>query len=360
MRLILAISLALVFITPARAQSTAFTYQGKLTSNAQPAEGNHDFRFRLYDAATGGTQIGTTQCTDNLSVTGGVFTATIDFGQQYITTGQRFLEIEVRADTGLNCSNLAGFVTLVPRQAVTPAPSATHAMTAFALAAADGSPSNAVVVDSVGKLGVGTATPTHIVHIANIEPTIALQDTYASGGAGGQQVGYISYRDNTNTLRGWEGFGTVGDPDFSIVNARPSGDIVFNPFSGNVGVGTASPTAKLEVHGSVKLGNAGEFFAIKSPMNDRILRGFINANGTINTAQSSTGFTITHTLTGVYTINFNQPFTSPPTLVVGAAAPCCKPQHNGVSATSAFVHVNSVDSPFVNVDSPFTFIIIGQ
>ena len=32
---------------------TAFTYQGRLTDGGSPADGEYDFRFRLYDAASG-------------------------------------------------------------------------------------------------------------------------------------------------------------------------------------------------------------------------------------------------------------------------------------------------------------------
>ena len=38
-------------------QSTAFTYQGRLSANGQPADGNYDLAFRLFDAAEGGTQV---------------------------------------------------------------------------------------------------------------------------------------------------------------------------------------------------------------------------------------------------------------------------------------------------------------
>jgi hypothetical protein len=38
--------------------STAFTYQGFLRDNGQPANGNYDLRFALFDSANGGNQIG--------------------------------------------------------------------------------------------------------------------------------------------------------------------------------------------------------------------------------------------------------------------------------------------------------------
>ena len=50
------------------AQSTAFTYQGSLDDGGAPASGLHDFRFRLFSVASGGTPIGSTLCVDNVSV----------------------------------------------------------------------------------------------------------------------------------------------------------------------------------------------------------------------------------------------------------------------------------------------------
>src|SRR5262245_11961878 len=196
--------------TTAHAQPTAFTYQGQLSDGGVPANGLHDFRFRLFDAASGGAQVGTAQCVDNLLVTGGAFTATVDFGNQFTTPAPRFIEVDVRRDTGLNCSNGAGFTTLTTRQLIAAAPLATHAKSAFSLDAANGSIANAVFVDNAGRVGIGTTAPTHSVHIASAAPTLALQDTDSSGSSGGQQVGYVSYRDSGNVERGWVGYGSAG------------------------------------------------------------------------------------------------------------------------------------------------------
>ncbi len=338
----------------ALAQSTAFTYQGKLNNNAQPAEGTHDFRFKLFDAATGGTQIGTTQCVDNLSVTGGVFTATIDFGQQYITTGQRFLEIEVRKDTGLNCSNVGGFVVLAPRQPVTPTPTAQHAKTAFALAAADGSPSNAVIVDNAGNVGIGTAAPIHNLHVAKLGgipaggPVILLQDT----GGNSTQSGYLDFRNGSGTETAWVGFGTPGDADFSIINARPSGDIVLNPFSGNVGIGTPSPTAKLQVNGDIRLGPAGQYRATAGEENLRIVRGTVDGNGQI---LAGTGYTVTHPSSGTYHITFSTPFASRPSITVSSIS-WFVGSVDGESADGFFANVSQKETSW---NFPFNFIAVG-
>src|SRR5688572_28715495 len=170
--LTLAVALAFVALVhrPAHAQGTVFTYQGQLDNGGSPANGPHDFLFHLFDAAAGGLQIGSTVCVDNVSIIDGVFTVELDFGQQFATTAQRHLEIEVRSDTGLPCGDVTGFVALSPRQRVTAAPMASHAGSAFTLAAADGSPGNAVFVDNDGKVGVGTTSPAMQLHIRGAAP----------------------------------------------------------------------------------------------------------------------------------------------------------------------------------------------
>ncbi len=316
-------------------QSTAFTYQGELKSGGTPASGLHDFRFRLFDTATGGTQVGTQLCADNIQVADGEFTAQLNFGQAFVSTAPRFLEIEVRSDTGLNCANASGFVVLAPRQPVTPAPRATSASVANALGSPDGLRPSAVIVDNSGRVGVGTAAPTHTVHVASAEPTLALQDTDSAGTAGGQQVGYVSYRDNGNVERAWVGFGSPGDPDFSVINARPGGDIVLRPFFGNVGintavpaamldvggsglfsgslgVGTNSPSAKLDVRGDIRLGPTGQFLAPAGEENLRIIRGRVARNGV---RLSGIGFTSTRISQGHLSITFTTPFSGTPTVV---------------------------------------------
>ncbi len=100
---------------------TGFTYQGRLQDGISPARGAHDFRFTLYDALTGGTQVGgLVQVTQTPSE--GLFTVILDFGASAFTGAARYLEIAVRpADVG-------GFTTLTPRQPITPAPYALYAL----------------------------------------------------------------------------------------------------------------------------------------------------------------------------------------------------------------------------------------
>ena len=279
---------ALALASIAQAQSTAFTYQGELKQGGNNASGPYDIRFRLFDAALGGTQLGTTQCLDNVSVIDGKFTATIDFGQQFAATGSRFLEIDVRSDTGLSCANTTGYSLLGPRQLVTAAPMAIHAKSAFALDAADGVPANAVFVDNAGKIGIGTTAPTHSVHIATVGPTLALQDTSAAA----QQAGYISYRDNANIERAWVGYGTAGSPDFTVLNARAGGDLVLRTIGGggcvvlpsdSLGIGTAAPFTSLHITKVGGVGVGGPAITLQDTGGNGTQSGFLsfrNGSGT--------------------------------------------------------------------------------
>ena len=76
---------------PASAQplSTAFTFQGKLDTAGSPVSGPYDFKFTLYDAATGGTQLGPQLCSDNLPLLNGLVMVQLDFGSQFVGQ-QRF------------------------------------------------------------------------------------------------------------------------------------------------------------------------------------------------------------------------------------------------------------------------------
>src|SRR5438067_3685687 len=64
----------------ASAQTTSFTYQGRLTDGGIVANGNYDLQFTLWDNLSGGAQIGSTQTVNTVLVVNGVFTITLDFG----------------------------------------------------------------------------------------------------------------------------------------------------------------------------------------------------------------------------------------------------------------------------------------
>lgn len=117
--LILGLTLALVATT--FAQSTSFTYQGKLTDNSVAANGTYQMQFGLYDGSN--AQIGST-VNAVVPVANGIFTVTLDFGTGAFPGAGRFLQINVLSPT------TSTFIPLTPRQPFTSAPYSVRSLSA--------------------------------------------------------------------------------------------------------------------------------------------------------------------------------------------------------------------------------------
>ena len=128
-----ALLLALACAGQASAQTTAFTYQGRLTANGLPANGTYELRFDLRDAPTAGTAVGTAVNNSGVAVSNGVFTVTVDFGAGAFTGANRWLEIGVRTN-----GSVSAYAVLTPRQPVTSAPYAVQAVNAQTAASVTG------------------------------------------------------------------------------------------------------------------------------------------------------------------------------------------------------------------------------
>lgn len=160
------------------AQTTAFTYQGRLTDNGLPATGLYDLQFSLHDADSAGSTYGDPFTSANTPVTNGLFTVMLDFGASMFTGAARWLEIGVRpGGSGTN------FTILALRQPITATPYALHAAGATTASSAAsvppgtitgamlapgavsvlGSPNglitNAIQVGTNGFVGIGTNQP---------------------------------------------------------------------------------------------------------------------------------------------------------------------------------------------------------
>jgi len=160
--------------TSADAQvTTSWTYQGELQDSDAPANGDYDFQFRLFNAATGNVQVGPVLCSDNLAVQEGRFSTQLDFGSVY-TGGRLFLEIAVRMDSGLNCASPAGFTTIGPRQEVTIAPYAGYALGAASAATAT------TATNAVGLNGQNAAYYLQRTNHSGNLPSTALSGSYSA------------------------------------------------------------------------------------------------------------------------------------------------------------------------------------
>jgi hypothetical protein len=117
--------LAAALASPLRADpvGSGFTYQGRLAQAGSAYDGAADFRFRLYDAANGGTQIGTELIVNGVTLEGGLLQVDLDFGASAFAGEGRWLEIDVAAPSGSGT-----FTTLAPRQPLMPVPYAQFAL----------------------------------------------------------------------------------------------------------------------------------------------------------------------------------------------------------------------------------------
>src|SRR6266850_1478508 len=128
----IAIGLMLFLLTTATAfaQTTSFTYQGRLMDGGTPANGTYEIQFSLWDATAGGTQqpqpAPVTITRSNVQVSAGSFSVqpALDFGATAFPGADRYLEISVRR------SGVDPFATLSPRQQITSTPYAIRSLTA--------------------------------------------------------------------------------------------------------------------------------------------------------------------------------------------------------------------------------------
>jgi hypothetical protein len=115
---------AFVFLAlAARAQTTAFTYQGQLDSSNAPVTGVYDFRFQIYNASS--VVVAGPLTNAPVGVTNGLFTVTLNFGASVFDGSTRSLEIGVRGYGDTNA-----YAVLSPRQTLTSVPYAIQAINA--------------------------------------------------------------------------------------------------------------------------------------------------------------------------------------------------------------------------------------
>src|SRR5262245_29749306 len=74
------LGMALGWMNFASAQTTAFTYQGKLIDDCCPATGYYDLTFKVFDGpGTISGQLGTAFTTNAVPVTNGLFVVSLNF-----------------------------------------------------------------------------------------------------------------------------------------------------------------------------------------------------------------------------------------------------------------------------------------
>jgi hypothetical protein len=191
------------------AQTTAFTYQGKLTDAANPANGSYDLQFKLFDALSGGTQQGASVTLENVAVANGIFTVQLDFGAAAFPGAARWLEIGVRPGT-----STGAFTTLTPRQPINATPYAMHSVASDGLSEA--------CVNCVTSAQIQTVDGSQVTGAIPIESVPTGSENYiqnatvarGNGKNGGQPAASFDIGGNGNvggnlTVVGQTGLGTT-------------------------------------------------------------------------------------------------------------------------------------------------------
>jgi hypothetical protein len=98
---------------------------------------------------------------------------------------------------------------------------------------------------------------------------------------------------------------------FNYTNATPRHMCLQDLPGANVGIGTATPAAKLDVRGDIRLGSTGQLRAPGAEENLRIIRGALDYDGAI---LRGSGFSAQRLDVGKYRVTFDTPFSSTPTV----------------------------------------------
>ncbi|MBS1791693.1 MAG: hypothetical protein JST85_28545 [Acidobacteria bacterium] len=270
----------IININLARAQTTSFTYQGRLNDAGNPATGVYDLQFRLFDALSNGNQVGSTLTRDDVTVTSGSFSVTLDFGASAFPGANRWLEIGVRpgASTG-------AFTTLNPRQPINSTP---YSIKSANAAAADGLsaactgcvsstqigslPTNSTsyiqntntqqassnfnisgngVIGGTLGIGTGTAVTDGVIHAKGQNPVRILGETttliadeivdfFARSTFFNSELGGMRIQRQPAT-------GNIDTMFFAAAAGNPASEKMRITGTGNVGIGTSTPFFQLDI-----------------------------------------------------------------------------------------------------------------
>ena len=244
-----------VLCLSARAQGTAFTYQGRLDDGAGPANGSFDLTFSIFGSSSGGSIVAGPFTNSATVVNNGLFTVPRDFGAGVFNGDVRWLEITVSSN------EVASSTTLSPRQPLTPAPYAIYAASAGTGGGSPWSLNGNDAYYNAGNVGIGTSTPAHRLSLSGGPAwtdngwagALELQNGAAIGwqaNQAGQQFGM------GHSFGGFYLFRTASDP--GTTGSQAMYDFVVDD-SGNVGIGTTAPTPgiRLEVNGAALLTPGG-------------------------------------------------------------------------------------------------------
>ena len=140
-------------------------YQGRLADQGRSVNGTFDIAFSLFPTATGGTRIGPVRSFPATSITNGLFTLSIDFGQGAFNGQGRWIELSARTN------GASSYSVMSPRRKVPTSPSAQFAAQAGS-------------VHSVAGAGITGVLPLANLPPLNIDGSLITNLTASSFGSG--------------------------------------------------------------------------------------------------------------------------------------------------------------------------------
>ena len=202
--------------------TTAFTYQGRLMDSISPANGLYDFEFKLYDNPDPvfAARQGNTIDINDLDVIEGYFTAELNFGSDVFNGDARWLEIAVRPGDSNDPND---FITLSPRQELTPTPYALQ--------------TRGIFVDGAGNVGIGTDIPFERLDVDHGNLLVQGIGSFDTDG----EEGFVYLGNTYHYIKSEWGLGV------SIGTWGVDPALVIRNLTGNVGIGTTDPQKNLSV-----------------------------------------------------------------------------------------------------------------
>jgi hypothetical protein len=138
-----------------------FTYQGQLRNAGQLVNGPVDLKISMWDADTGGSQVGSTNTFNAMQLNDGRFACGLNFGNAAFDGSNRWIQVEFR-----NPAGSGQYQALSPRDKITATPYAL-----YALNGANGVwvyDTNQQSVSVMGKkVGIGTSNPTAALEVVS-------------------------------------------------------------------------------------------------------------------------------------------------------------------------------------------------
>lgn len=253
--------------------STAFTYQGRLLDAGNAPTAQYDFNFRLFDALVGGTELLPANFRDNLQVTNGLFTTSLDFGE-VMKGDKRFLQIEVRP-----FNSGGAFTPLTPRQELQGAPQAIGLRLPFETTRSSPAAGGALLnIENTAGARVGwfTNSDTTVANSAlRADSTALFPALYGYGLSGGTNGGIFGRSDNPgDAILGQNTTATGRAGVFENTNATNTNTALY---ATNAGTGLAA-----HVDGFLQVGSTTEDGRIQLFRNgsaSRVMEVVTNANG---------------------------------------------------------------------------------